>query len=185
METVKKDKPVKPPRPSNPQPKGFAREIEHYQKLLTCDQFIIAGSYSFYLLGLTDSVTDLDIIVVNPDEECLKILQRIAEPPSPEYPDHGGYYRVVSNDTKIDFWTTSRTPSKPERCIELKNGWHVAYPLDTVKAKQGYKTVKQILQLRILAEKIYTPAMLEEVLQKEMSRLVRKGKIEIKDELPF
>ena len=53
--------------------------IKHYQTIFSCDQFILTGSTALKFHGLVDSASDIDIILVNPTEECKKIIEKLEE----------------------------------------------------------------------------------------------------------
>ena len=137
--------------------------IDHFQKLLLCKDFIVTGSYALRELGLTNSVKDLDVILVSPDDQSLESLKRLAEPPDPnsDYPitrEH--HYRVRFNGIKVDFFINKEAQSY----ITLEGGLKISYPKDIVMAKKKYMSIKHVLQLKAISEIFYKPTDLQEIL---------------------
>ena len=141
------------------------KAISHFKKLLECEQFIVTGSYSFYLLGLINRVTDLDIILVNPTEETRKILERLKVETKSEYPG-GNQIRVKYENMNIDFFSQA----SEVKCLNV-NGIEIAYPKDTVKAKKQYQSLKHIIQLKGISELFFKPSDLVEAVKLEQAKL--------------
>ena len=84
--------------------------IKHFKTLLQCEQFVVTGSYALQKMGLISkgigTVGDLDIILVNPTEEAINILTRLAEESPAETQFHYLKKGIILkfNGTKIDFF---------------------------------------------------------------------------------
>jgi len=141
--------------------------IDHFKKLLTCEQFIITGSYALNQLGLTESVGDLDIILVNPDKTSIDVLNKLKEPTNNEYPSTE-YFRVIMDNIKIDFYIRNKILPT----IELANGLVISMPKDIVKAKKSYGRLKDTLQLMAISEIFYTPKDLEKAIENEKVKFI-------------
>lgn len=80
--------------------------IKHYQTLLTCEQFIVTGSYSLSKHGLVpiSKVADLDILLVNPTSETKALLERLQKDnPANTTPSGGSVSFIFMHEkTKID-----------------------------------------------------------------------------------
>lgn len=87
--------------------------IKHYQTILSCDQFILTGSTALQYYGLVDKSSDIDIILVNPTEECKALLERLEEKSDLQNNYKGTLaYKFKHEDTKIDiFFEFSTVPS--------------------------------------------------------------------------
>ena len=53
--------------------------IKHYKTILACEQFILTGSTALQYHGLVETSSDIDIILVNPTDECKKIIEKLEE----------------------------------------------------------------------------------------------------------
>lgn len=156
--------------------------IQHYKSLLPAEQFILTGSYSFYVMGLViaKAVTkDIDIILVNPKQEAianLELLQNSGKSKAlaqANYPGGNKMYRIIhdiddSKTVKIDFFIdTQKQPT-----FKLESGLEVAKINITVNAKKRFNRLKDVLQLKAIAESIYTDTMLKAILEKETSKFL-------------
>ena len=130
--------------------------IEHLTKLLECDKMIITGSFALKQVGLTDKVKDLDIILIKPSENTLSVLNRLHEPyGDKDYPQDPFQFRININGVSVDVWCEE----KDEPSIEIKYEGiyiNIAMVSNIIKAKKRQKRLKDILQLKKIAEKFYT-----------------------------
>lgn len=155
--------------------------IQHYKNILPAEQFILTGSYSFYVMGLVivkTAIKDIDIILVNPKPEAianLELLQnsgKSKELARASYPGGNNLYRIIhdiddSKAVKIDFFIDTQKQST----FKLESGLEVSKVNSTVSAKKRFNRLKDVLQLKAIAESIYTETMLKAVLEKETSKL--------------
>ena len=154
------------------------KAIKHFTKLLTCEQFIVTGSYALQQLGLWSGAKDLDILLVNPTSESVEILKRLQEKPiNPDYPGSDEQYRVPYEDIYVDFFIKK---TKQPALLVFEAGpapkmmmW-IAYPTEIAKAKKKYPGEKQLLQRKIIAELFYNPKELEAHLESKQQRLTPK-----------
>lgn len=156
----------------------FKQAIDHFKKMVECEKFIITGSYALAKFGLTHSIKDLDIVLIKPAEESLQILEklRITESENNHYPIDKSRIPVMFGDLKIDFIIRSS-----RKYIELADGLLIAYPMDIIEAKQRYQKTHHILQIKAIADRIFTPKMLSDSLSMDFKRLFGDDSINIKE----
>ena len=147
------------------------KTILHFKTLLPCEQFIVTGSYSFMIMGLTQKAEDIDIVLVNPTSEAISILDRLQESEESkhlknEYAGAKRVYRIMHNSIKVDVFIDS---VKME-CFELANGLLISTIPLTIKAKKSYSRLKDWLQLRTYAEIFYKQSEFDAFLEKEKSK---------------
>jgi hypothetical protein len=124
--------------------------IKHFKTLLQCEQFVVTGSYALQKMGLvsekTGTVGDLDIILVNPTEEAVNILSRLAEESPAEtqfnYPKKGIILKF--NGTKIDFFFETQVIATDL----MVDGVFISPANRIVEAKKSYNRDKDWHQLR-------------------------------------
>lgn len=145
--------------------------IEHLNKLISCDKIIYTGSFALNLMGITEKVKDLDVIVVNPSTDTLAVLERLHTPYiKTDYPKDPGQFRIVVDSVSVDIWVET---NKMEDCLEVNYDGltiNIAKVNNIVKAKKRYKRLKDILQLKIMAEKFYKTEDLLSFLKVEQSK---------------
>lgn len=122
--------------------------INHFKALLQCEQFIVTGSYALQKMGLISegAVGDLDIILVNPTEEAINILARLAEESPVEtqfnYPKKGIILKF--NGAKIDFFFETQAI-----VTDLTVDGVLISPVNRIiDAKKSYNRDKDWYQLR-------------------------------------
>ena len=142
------------------------KAIDHFKKLLPCEQFIITGSYAWKLLGLTKKVKDLDIILVKPNEDAIKNLEMLREPENPDYPPNKNQYFVKYNDMHIDFYVKS---SKIDT-IDLANGLSISIIKGTILANKHYGRIKDTMQLKAIADIFCSNEELMNMIENEVSK---------------
>lgn len=157
--------------PNVNQNKDKMRAIEHFKKLLQCDQFILTGSHALAMLGLMTvgeaGEKDIDILLVNPTEESLAILKKLKiNQGNPNYPPDANYYRVEYESIYVDFFVKDEV----QKSINV-DGVDIAYPIDIVNAKQRYGGLKHILHLKGIAELFYTQDLLVNFLKNEQAKV--------------
>ena len=150
--------------------------IKHYKTLLPATQFVVTGSWSLNLMGLTTKrPKDLDIILVNPTKEAIDILERLQDSEenvafkNQGYPGGNKLYRILHNGIKVDFFIDTR--NRPT--FKIDGGIEVSKVFDTVQAKKSYGRLKDILQLKMIAEMFYTTKDLDAFVQKEQAKLTQ------------
>jgi len=146
----------------------FIGIINHYKKLMVCEQFIITGSFGWMQLGLMSKAKDLDIILVNPTEESLAVLEKLREPSkNTDYPNDKNQFLVNHEGTMIYFFiNTSKIDT-----IELANGISIASIKGTVKAKKRFARLKDFLQLKNIAEIFYNEAEFTQFLRNQQDKV--------------
>ena len=145
--------------------------IEHLNKLISCDKIIYTGSFALNLMGITDKVKDLDVIVVNPSTDTLAVLERLHVPyTKTDYPKDPRQFRIIVESVSVDIWVET---NKMEDCLEVNYDGTVisiAKINHIIKAKKRYKRLKDILQLKSISEKFYKPKELETFLSVEQAK---------------
>lgn len=134
----------------------------HFQRVLKCSKFIVTGSYALNVFGLIDKVKDLDILLVDPSAETLDTLARLSEAPEsmhlklPEssYPQSLCMTRIMYNGIKIDFFYGAGIIEQGH--LTLANGLNLSTVPGIVLAKKNANRLKDWLQLRDIAESIFT-----------------------------
>lgn len=133
--------------------------IKHFKALLPCQQFVVTGSYALQKMGLISegvgSVNDLDIILVNPTEEAVSILTRLAEESPAEtqfnYPKKGIILKF--NGTKIDFFFEAQVIATDL----MVDGVFISPADRIVAAKKSYNRDKDWYQLRKMSRIFFKP----------------------------
>ena len=126
--------------------------IKHYQTIFACDQFILTGSTALKFHGLVDSSSDIDIILINPTEDCKTILEKLQEK-SNKKNTYGGSvaYMFEHEGVKIDiFIETTKTD-----CCSYE-GIFINPIKKIVEAKKKIARTKDFAQLRKIASSILT-----------------------------
>jgi len=150
--------------------------IQHFKTLLPCEQFVVTGSYSFLVMGLTKKAADIDIVIVNATPEAISILDRLQESEESKHlkNEYVGQskkaYRIMHNSVKVDIFIDT---VKME-CFELANGLLVSTIPATIKAKKSYSRLKDWLQLRTCAELFYKQSEFDAFLNQETIKLQNK-----------
>jgi hypothetical protein len=126
--------------------------IKHYQTIFSCDQFIITGSTALKMHGLVDSSSDIDIILVNPTEECKKIIEKLEEKSNKQntYKESVAYI-FKHEDVKIDIFIET---VKVDCCSY--EGVFINPIKKIVEAKKKIARTKDFAQLRKIASSILT-----------------------------
>lgn len=149
---------------------SMKKVIEHLSKLISCEKIIYTGSFPLSLMGLTEKVKDLDVIVVNPSDDTLLVLDRLHVPYiKTDYPKDPRQFRIVVEGVSVDIWVDTKT----EECLEVNYDGTVisiAKINNIIKAKKRYKRLKDIMQLKTMAEKFYKPEELATFLKVEQSK---------------
>lgn len=145
--------------------------IEYLNKLISCDKIIYTGSFALNLMGITDKVKDLDVIVVNPSTDTLAVLERLHVPYiKTDYPKDPRQFRIVVDSVSVDIWVET---NKVEDCLEVNYDGltiNIAKVNNIIKAKKRYKKLKDILQLKVMSEKFYKTEDLLSFLKVEQSK---------------
>ena len=126
--------------------------IKHYQTIFSCDQFILTGSTALKFHGLVDSASDIDIILINPSEDCKTILEKLQEK-SNKKPTYGGSvaYMFDHEGVKIDIFIQHE---KIDCCSY--EGVFINPIKKIVEAKKKIGRTKDFAQLRKIASSILT-----------------------------
>ncbi len=150
--------------------------FKYYQKIFKTEQMFLTGSTALQMLGLIQNSNDLDIILVKPDATTLELLNRLNQL-SPEITDIENYdlnfqffHQYNGEQIKVDIFIEK----VPEKVIMI-NDVPVSTPLRIACAKKSYKRLKDIMQLKNIAEQFYTPKLLEDWLANEQK--IAKSKI--------
>ena len=150
--------------------------IKHFMCILDCDKIIITGSYALNKMGLCKSVKDIDIMLINPSAATIEILKKLAHADESkhllpvDYPDSIDLFRIMFNGKKVDFFTSPMVPSR--EYLTLDNGITISTVPDIVRAKKACNRLKDILQLRNIAESIYKESDLNTYLLNECKKLL-------------
>ena len=126
--------------------------IKHYQTIFSCDQFILTGSTALKMYGLVDSASDIDIILVNPTEECKKIIEKLEEKSNKKNTYKANVAYIFEHEgVKIDiFFQHEKTDCCSYEGIFIN-------PINKiVEAKKKIARTKDFAQLRKIASSILT-----------------------------
>lgn len=126
--------------------------IKHYQTIFACDQFILTGSTALKFHGLVDSASDIDIILINPTEDCKTILEKLQEK-SNKKNTYGGSvaYMFEHEGVKIDIFIET---TKIDCCSY--EGVFISPIKKIVEAKKKMGRTKDFAHLRKIASSILT-----------------------------
>ena len=137
--------------------------IKHYQTILSCEQFILTGSTALQSHGLVDSSSDIDIILVNPTEECKSLLEKLQEKSDFQDVYKGRLaYKFEHDGVKIDiFIETSKVICPSYEGVFIN-------PINRiVAAKKKSARLKDFAQLRKMALSILTDKELQSFLDSQ------------------
>jgi len=139
--------------------------IKTLKTLLPCEQFVVTGSYALNKFGLSDKVGDLDIIVVNPTEEALNIMNRMAAdfPAKTQFNYKEKGFIFMMNDVKVDIFV------KKELVVTdiTADGVLISTVSHIVKEKKSINRMKDWLQLRKIAGQICNAKEFTDFLDKQ------------------
>ena len=133
--------------------------FKELRALFACDALIITGSQALKKYGLVTKAEDLDIILINPTPDTVKILKNLqAEFPaatkaqfdSETYENHSLLAIFKWKGMKVDVFGSD---GEPYLTID---GFNYATIDNIVKAKLEASRLKDWLQLRKIAAKIWT-----------------------------
>lgn len=124
--------------------------IKHYQKVFDCEQFILTGSTALKYHGLVMSSNDIDIILVNPTNSCLAVLDKLA-PIGEKKKDYANARIFKHDEVKIDVFIDS---AKLDCCSY--DGINLSPVRDIIQAKKRIGRLKDFAQLRNIASSIIT-----------------------------
>ena len=127
--------------------------IKHYQTIFSCDQFILTGSIALQFHGVdVNSASDIDIILINPTEDCKTILEKLQEK-SNKKTTYGGSvaYMFEHEGVKIDIFIQHE---KIDCCSY--DGVFINPIKKIVEAKKNIGRTKDFAQLRKIASSILT-----------------------------
>ena len=127
--------------------------IKHYQTIFACDQFILTGSTALKFHGFdVNSASDIDIILINPTEDCKTILEKLQEK-SNKKNTYGGSvaYMFEHEGVKIDiFIQHEKIDCCSYECVFIN-------PIKKiVEAKKNIGRTKDFAQLSKIASSILT-----------------------------
>lgn len=126
--------------------------IKHYQTIFSCDQFILTGSTALKMHGLVDSASDIDIILINPTEECRKILEKLEEKSNNQNTYKARVAYIFEHEgVKIDVFIENE---KVDCCSY--EGIFINPIKKIVEAKKKIARTKDFAQLRKIASSILT-----------------------------
>ena len=126
--------------------------IKHYQTILACEQFILTGSTALQFHGLVETSSDVDIILVNPTDECKKIIEKLEEKSNTQNTYKASVAYIFEHEgVKIDiFIETTKTD-----CCSYE-GVFINPIKKIVEAKKKIARTKDFAQLRKIASSILT-----------------------------
>ena len=126
--------------------------IKHYKTILACEQFILTGSTALQYHGLVETSSDIDIILVNPTDECKKIIEKLEEKSNTQNTYKASVAYIFEHEgVKIDiFIETTKTD-----CCSYE-GVFISPIKKIVEAKKKIARIKDFAQLRKIASSILT-----------------------------
>jgi hypothetical protein len=138
--------------------------LTHYKAILSCDQFVVTGSFAMFLHGLIDekNVSDLDIILVNPTPETKILLNKLQEAqPAKTQPGSGEVSAIFMHDNvKIDVFILD----KPVTNTLIFEGIEVSPVGRIILAKQKYGRMKDWIHLRNMSRLFFKQEDFEKTL---------------------
>ena len=137
--------------------------IKHYQTILACEQFILTGSTALQFHGLVDSASDIDIILVNPTEECKKIIEKLEEKSNKKNTYKANVAYIFEHEgVKIGiFIETTKTDCCSYEGIFIN-------PINKiVEAKKKIARIKDFAQLRKISKSILSDEELKSYLDSQ------------------
>ena len=126
--------------------------IKHYQTILFCEQFILTGSTALQFHGLVETSSDVDIILVNPTEECKNLLEKLQVKSDFQDIYKGRLAYMFEHDgTKIDIFIETSKLTCPSY-----EGVFINPVNRIIAAKKKSARLKDFAQLRKIASSILT-----------------------------
>lgn len=132
----------------------------HFKAILLADDFIITGTLALSQMGFTTTVKDLDIILINPKQHTLEVLENLEKTNPPKnlvsYPtsiENKRIFRFVYEGVNIDVFIH---PSSISSAIQTKCGLNITPLYHIVSAKKYLARPKDIIQLLKLSNEIIT-----------------------------
>ena len=141
--------------------------IRHYKILLSCEKFVVTGSYAMNMMGIYNKeAEDLDIILLNPTKETVELLKKLQdESPAETHASGNDAYIFKHEGKKIDVFTTNDIKRVS---TELKvDDVFISKASDVIKAKKSYNRMKDWLQLRKMSQMFFKQPEFEEFLNKQ------------------
>lgn len=132
----------------------------HLKTVLPAEDFILTGTFALSQLGFGVKVKDLDIILVNPAQSTLEVLESLekANPPKNliSYPtnlQNKTIFRFIYDEVEVDIFIHTESISTH---IKTNCGLMVASLKHIVKAKRDMNRPKDIIQLLSLSRELIT-----------------------------
>ena len=132
----------------------------HFKLVLPAEDFILTGTFALQKMGFNVRTKDLDIILVNPKQSTLELLESLekANPPRNllDYPtqlENKGIFRFIHEGVEVDVFI-HRNPTVTES--QTQCGLKLASLKHIVKAKKDLGRPKDIVQLLKLSRDIIT-----------------------------
>ena len=141
--------------------------IKHYKILLSCEKFVVTGSYAMNMMGIYGKeADDLDIILLNPTKETIDLLAKLqSESPAKTHASGKDAYIFEHGGKKIDVFITSDINRVT---TELKvDDVFISTARDVIKAKKSYNRMKDWLQLRKMSQMFFKQSEFDEFLNKQ------------------
>lgn len=149
--------------------------IKTLKQLFVCEQFVVTGSYAMRRMGFTNTVKDLNIILVNPiptTKEILKTMS-IPQPVESHYPTDPDHYNIDMSGVKVDVWVRGViVPS-----IALADGFEINQVRGIIDAKKSFHSLKHLIQRKVWASLIYTHDEDSTFIEKEAHQYKYNGTI--------
>lgn len=132
----------------------------HFKLVLPAEDFILTGTFALQKMGFDIRSKDLDIILVNPKQSTLELLETLekANPPRNllDYPtplENKGIFRFIHDGVEVDVFVYRKDlPSE----IQTQCGLKLASLKHIVKAKKDLGRTKDMVQLLKLSRNIIT-----------------------------
>jgi hypothetical protein len=132
----------------------------HFKLVLPAEDFILTGTFALSKIGFDVKVKDLDIILVNPTQSTLEVLESLEKSNPPKnllnYPttlENKRIFRFIYEGIEVDVFIYKNSVSTN---IQTNCGIKVAGLKHIVKAKKDMGRPKDIVQLLNLSRNIIT-----------------------------
>jgi len=135
------------------------------------EQFVITGSMVAHIQGLTDKVGDIDIVLVNPRSSTMDLLRRHVN----DYPaykqetndklEKHGMFIFKYQDQKVDVFIKHYQPEEMYDARLMYDGFILSPLMSLVKAKKAYHRLKDLMQLKDWASKLFKQEDFEQELK--------------------
>lgn len=152
--------------------------LQNVCNMCKAERIIVTGSTALYKMGVVREASDLDIILVNPDNPTKEVLLFWQKefPAKTKAPTGSRLFAIFNlKGIKVDIFIQK---DYREQTIKTYAGYEIASVKGIVDAKMSYKRLKDWLQLQRIALSIFDESKFQKWLKDTPIALITKSKEE-------